>query len=181
MYKEDKYIVYVDGGCYNNGTVNAEAYGSFSIYKITNNQTNLDYQFSIDPNDQQMRPYILKAQVNPNQPQHKGNVTLIENTKFIIAPYGGKVSNNIAEAVSLETAIKKLTVNNILIPKQLNTIIYMDSKLTINQYTGLWKGKDKTLKSIQHSIKDYVKNKDVLLSFIIGWIPNELMKEVLGH
>ena len=85
--------------------------------------------------------------------------------------------------VSFKNVVFKLRAKRYIEDGQVdpNVVIYMDSQLTINQYTGLWKVKDRILKEIHREFKYYLDQHDLSRSFSLGWIPNELMKEVLGH
>ena len=190
-----KYICYVDGGCYNNGAEDAEGYGSYSIYLLHPQQQQQQqsqqppqqhnpYAFTPNPNDRMHEIQILKERINPNDPKHRANLTLIHNNaRFPIFPHEGKMSNNIAELVSLKVLIRKLENKRILLKNQEtpSVVIYMDSKLTINQYTGMWQVKNSILRDIHAELRYIIEQASIQKSFIIGWIPNELMKDVLGH
>ena len=185
--KQKIFICYVDGGCLSNGTAEAEGYGSFSIYML-DNQLEIkelpQYSFYPDPNDRMHELQILKEKINPDDPKHRHNLTMLHhNERFPIFPYEEKMSNNIAELTSLQVLLRKLLIKNYISKNQEkpSVAIYMDSQLTINQFNKVWNVKDRRLRSIHENMDYFINKNNLRNSFALGWIPGELMKLVLGH
>lgn len=111
------YLVYIDGFCKGNGKRDAEAGGSFAVYKLGHDDKIGDK---------------LHARLAMRTP-------LYHDREFtVVVPDRDHATNNFAEATSLRTAISWLIASGLLV--QGNTIhICMDSQLVLNQVTGMYR------------------------------------------
>lgn len=160
------YLVYVDGLCKRNGSSDAEAGGSFAVYRLEKGE-------KVDDS--------LHVRLARRMP-------LYHNSKFaVVVSEQEQATNNYAEAVSLQTAIAWLISGGLLV--QGNTIhICMDSQLVLNQIVGMYKTKKIHLKKIYMSIYDMLDkhskaigtNAEKLIAF--HWISGDVMKaSVIAH
>lgn len=160
------YLVYVDGLCKRNGSSDAEAGGSFAVYRLEKGE-------KVDDS--------LHARLARRMP-------LYHDSEFAVVVSGQEqATNNYAEAVSLQTAIAWLISSGLLVHG--NTIhICMDSQLVLNQIVGMYKTKKIHLKKIYMSIYDMLDkhskvigtNAEKLIAF--HWISGDVMKaSVIAH
>lgn len=160
------YLVYVDGLCKRNGSSDAEAGGSFAVYRLEKGE-------KVDDS--------LHARLVRRMP-------LYHDSEFaVVVSEQEQATNNYAEAVSLQTAIAWLISGGLLV--QGNTIhICMDSQLVLNQIVGMYKTKKIHLKKIYMSIYDMLDkhskaigtNAEKLIAF--HWISGDVMKaSVIAH
>lgn len=160
------YLVYVDGLCKRNGSSDAEAGGSFAVYRLEKGE-------KVDDS--------LHVRLARRMP-------LYHDSEFaVVVSEQGQATNNYAEAVSLQTAIAWLISGGLLV--QGNTIhICMDSQLVLNQIVGMYKTKKIHLKKIYMSIYDMLDkhskaigtNAEKLIAF--HWISGDVMKaSVIAH
>ena len=160
------YLVYVDGLCKRNGSSDAEAGGSFAVYRLEKGE-------KVDDS--------LHVRLARRMP-------LYHDSEFaIVVSEQEQATNNYAEAVSLQTAIAWLISGGLLV--QGNTIhICMDSQLVLNQIVGIYKTKKIHLKKIYMSIYDMLDkhskaigtNAEKLIAF--HWISGDVMKaSVIAH
>lgn len=160
------YLVYVDGLCKRNGSSDAEAGGSFAVYRLEKGE-------KVDDS--------LHVRLARRMP-------LYHDSEFaIVVSEQEQATNNYAEAVSLQTAIAWLISGGLLV--QGNTIhICMDSQLVLNQIVGMYKTKKIHLKKIYMSIYDMLDkhskaigtNAEKLIAF--HWISGDVMKaSVIAH
>lgn len=160
------YLVYVDGLCKRNGSSDAEAGGSFAVYRLEKGE-------KVDDS--------LHVRLARRMP-------LYHDSEFAVVVSGQEqATNNYAEAVSLQTAIAWLISGGLLV--QGNTIhICMDSQLVLNQIVGMYKTKKIHLKKIYMSIYDMLDkhskaigtNAEKLIAF--HWISGDVMKaSVIAH
>jgi len=152
------YDAYVDGGCRNNGSVDAEAYGSFVVVKRGENVVlgkSEDALFQVD-----------RAILNFGD-----NV---------------KPTNNLAEAQSMFMLIATLNEGGIL-AKGNHTVIHSDSQLIIKQLSGEFKVNKKSLLKIYRNIyrlyKVIEEREDVRMHELLTLkkISGDEMKQILGH
>jgi probable phosphoglycerate mutase len=73
----------------------------------------------------------------------------------------GETTNNVAEYLALEMGLKKCKELNIK-----NLEVFMDSKLVVEQLSGRWKVKNKSLLNIHTRIKEITFEK-----ITFNWIP----------
>ena len=160
------YLVYVDGLCKRNGSSDAEAGGSFAVYRLEKGE-------KVDDS--------LHVRLARRMP-------LYHDSEFaVVVSEQEQATNNYAEAVSLQTAIAWLISGGLLV--QGNTIyICMDSQLVLNQIVGMYKTKKIHLKKIYMSIYDMLDkhskaigtNAEKLIAF--HWISGDVMKaSVIAH
>lgn len=160
------YLVYVDGLCKRNGSNDAEAGGSFAVYRLEKGE-------KVDDS--------LHARLARRMP-------LYHDSEFaVVVSEQEQATNNYAEAVSLQMAIAWLISGGLLV--QGNTIhICMDSQLVLNQIVGMYKTKKIHLKKIYMSIYDMLDkhskaigtNAEKLIAF--HWISGDVMKaSVIAH
>lgn len=160
------YLVYVDGLCKRNGSSDAEAGGSFAVYRLEKGE-------KVDDS--------LHVRLARRMP-------LYHDSEFaVVVSEQEQATNNYAEAVSLQTAIAWLISGGLLV--QGNTIhICMDSQLVLNQIVGMYKTKKIHLKKIYMSIYDMLDkhskaigtNAEKLITF--HWISGDVMKaSVIAH
>ena len=160
------YLVYVDGLCKRNGSSDAEAGGSFAVYRLEKGE-------KVDDS--------LHVRLARRMP-------LYHDSEFaVVVSEQEQATNNYAEAVSLQTAIAWLISGGLLV--QGNTIhICMDSQLVLNQIVGMYKTKKIHLKKIYMSIDDMLDkhskaigtNAEKLIAF--HWISGDVMKaSVIAH
>lgn len=160
------YLVYVDGLCKRNGSSDAEAGGSFDVYRLEKGE-------KVDDS--------LHVRLARRMP-------LYHDSEFaVVVSEQEQATNNYAEAVSLQTAIAWLISGGLLV--QGNTIhICMDSQLVLNQIVGMYKTKKIHLKKIYMSIYDMLDkhskaigtNAEKLIAF--HWISGDVMKaSVIAH
>ena len=160
------YLVYVDGLCKRNGSSDAEAGGSFAVYRLEKGEKV----------DDSLHDSLARR------------MPLYHDSEFAVVVSGQEqATNNYAEAVSLQTAIAWLISSGLLV--QGNTIhICMDSQLVLNQIVGLYKTKKIHLKKIYMSIYDMLDkhskaigtNAEKLIAF--HWISGDVMKaSVIAH
>lgn len=160
------YLVYVDGLCKRNGSSDAEAGGSFAVYRLEKGE-------KVDDS--------LHVRLARRMP-------LYHDSEFaVVVSEQEQATNNYAEAVSLQTAIAWLISGGLLV--QRNTIhICMDSQLVLNQIVGMYKTKKIHLKKIYMSIYDMLDkhskaigtNAEKLIAF--HWISGDVMKaSVIAH
>ena len=160
------YLVYVDGLCKRNGSSDAEAGGSFAVYRLEKSE-------KVDDS--------LHVRLARRMP-------LYHDSEFaVVVSEQEQATNNYAEAVSLQTAIAWLISGGLLV--QGNTIhICMDSQLVLNQIVGMYKTKKIHLKKIYMSIYDMLDkhskaigtNAEKLIAF--HWISGDVMKaSVIAH
>ncbi len=160
------YLVYVDGLCKRNGSSDAEAGGSFAVYRLEKGE-------KVDDS--------LHVRLARRMP-------LYHDSEFaVVVSEQEQATNNYAEAVSLQTAIAWLISGGLLV--QGNTIhICMDSQLVLNQIVGMYKTKKIHLKKIYMSIYDMLDkhskaigtNAEKLIAF--HWISGDIMKaSVIAH
>lgn len=160
------YLVYVDGLCKRNGSSDAEAGGSFAVYRLEKGEKVGD---------------SLHVRLARRMP-------LYHDSEFaVVVSEQEQATNNYAEAVSLQTAIAWLISGGLLV--QGNTIhICMDSQLVLNQIVGMYKTKKIHLKKIYMSIYDMLDkhskaigtNAEKLIAF--HWISGDVMKaSVIAH
>jgi len=160
------YLVYVDGLCKRNGSSDAEAGGSFAVYRLEKGE-------KVDNS--------LHVRLARRMP-------LYHDSEFaVVVSEQEQATNNYAEAVSLQTAIAWLISGGLLV--QGNTIhICMDSQLVLNQIVGMYKTKKIHLKKIYMSIYDMLDkhskaigtNAEKLIAF--HWISGDVMKaSVIAH
>ena len=160
------YLVYVDGLCKRNGSSDAEAGGSFAVYRLEKGE-------KVDDS--------LHVRLARRMP-------LYHDSEFaVVVSEKEQATNNYAEAVSLQTAIAWLISGGLLV--QGNTIhICMDSQLVLNQIVGMYKTKKIHLKKIYMSIYDMLDkhskaigtNAEKLIAF--HWISGDVMKaSVIAH
>ena len=158
------YLVYVDGLCKRNGSSDAEAGGSFAVYRLEKGEKVDDSLHD-----------SLHARLARRMP-------LYHDSEFaVVVSEQEQATNNYAEAVSLQTAIAWLISGGLLV--QGNTIhICMDSQLVLNQIVGMYKTKKIHLKKIYMSIYDMLDkhskaigtNAEKLIAF--HWISGDVMK-----
>ena len=160
------YLVYVDGLCKRNGSSDAEAGGSFAVYRLEKGE-------KVDDS--------LHVRLARRMP-------LYHDSEFaVVVSEQEQATNNYAEAVSLQTAIAWLISGGLLV--QGNTIhICMDSQLVLNQIVGMYKTNKIHLKKIYMSIYDMLDkhskaigtNAEKLIAF--HWISGDVMKaSVIAH
>ncbi|MFP4019850.1 MAG: reverse transcriptase-like protein, partial [Bacteroidales bacterium] len=82
-----------------------------------------------------------------------------------------RITNNVAEWKSLLQLLMVIKRHNYK-----PCTIYMDSKLVVNQYKGIYRIKNNYLKSVANQAKNFVSPE-----ISIHWISGKEMKEVLGH
>lgn len=168
------YLVYVDGLCKRNGSSDAEAGGSFAVYRREKGE-------KVDDSLHDSLHNSLHARLARRMP-------LYHDSEFAVVVSGQEqATNNYAEAVSLQTAIAWLISGGLLV--QGNTIhICMDSQLVLNQIVGMYKTKKIHLKKIYMSIYDMLDkhskaigtNAEKLIAF--HWISGDVMKaSVIAH
>ena len=172
------YLVYVDGLCKRNGSSDAEAGGSFAVYRLEKGEKVDD---SLHDSLHNSLHDSLHARLARRMP-------LYRDSEFAVVVSGQEqATNNYAEAVSLQTAIAWLISSGLLV--QGNTIhICMDSQLVLNQIVGMYKTKKIHLKKIYMSIYDMLDkhskaigtNAEKLIAF--HWISGDVMKaSVIAH
>lgn len=159
-----RYIVYADGACSNNGRQNAKIEGSFAVYEVTDNSQSFDHASLVGKD-----PFYFAPRIT------------------LLVPEGGRPTNNLAEALTLHTAITWLCGSGIL-SKPNDVTIYMDSQMVLYQMSGLYKTKNGSIREVYQRIhgllaqqgkKAGCKMEDILH---LDWIPGELMKStVIGH
>lgn len=160
------YLVYVDGLCKRNGSRDAEAGGSFAVYRLEKGE-------KVD---------------NGLHDRLARRMPLYHDSEFaVVVSDQDQATNNYAEAVSLHTAISWLISSGLLTDG--NTIhICMDSQLVLNQVVGMYKTKKIHLKKIYMSIYDMLgkhgkaigMNAEKLITF--HWISGDVMKaSVIAH
>lgn len=168
------YLVYVDGLCKRNGSSDAEAGGSFAVYRLEKGE-------KVDDSLHDSLHNSLHARLARRMP-------LYHDSEFaVVVSEQEQATNNYAEAVSLQTAIAWLISGGLLV--QGNTIhICMDSQLVLNQIVGMYKTKKIHLKKIYMSIYDMLDkhskaigtNAEKLIAF--HWISGDVMKaSVIAH
>lgn len=168
------YLVYVDGLCKRNGSSDAEARGSFAVYRLEKGE-------KVDDSLHDSLHNSLHARLARRMP-------LYHDSEFaVVVSEQEQATNNYAEAVSLQTAIAWLISSGLLV--QGNTIhICMDSQLVLNQIVGMYKTKKIHLKKIYMSIYDMLDkhskaigtNAEKLIAF--HWISGDVMKaSVIAH
>lgn len=161
-----QYIAYVDGGCPGNGRSADQMFGSYLVYDVTGIPPD-----KIDHDDLwEQEPFV-------------------ENLRFTIAkmPDIPKVTNNVAEILSLYLLLTELLKRNIASPDD-QIIIYCDSELVVNQMIGAYKVKHQHLRKAyklitrlfdQYSEKHGASMWDVVT---LQWISGQTMKETrIGH
>jgi len=79
-------------------------------------------------------------------------------------------SNNCAEYLSLIELLRYLVQYNYI-----DVIIYMDSKLVVNQVNGLWKINYKNLQQLRDTVVS------IKVNFELKWTPRENIVKELGH
>ena len=159
-----KYLAFVDGGCLKNGSHMAEAYGSYIVFDITELQeiphyTNISTELS----------------------------SCLEQIRFPIHHKSGRVTNNIAEAMSMFMLISSLYHLGYF--KRGIITICSDSLLIINQLQGLYATKDSNLLTIHRQtyqifrlITENLRTGQSLSDVLtLSKISGDDMKLVLGH
>jgi len=167
---EKIYVAYVDGGCYANGSVEAEAYGSYHIYDVTN----LAFRGIIPSNIHQMTqdPRFIPHYYNERFPIGLGN--------------NKKATNNFAEASSMHMVLLA-GINQSLINPKNHMFIFSDSELIINHLKGIYSVKNAQLAEVYKNVHKFLNtyqqkfNNTAWNDFNIEKIPGTLMKKILGH
>lgn len=154
-----KYHCFVDGGCYDNGGMNASAYGSYHIYDTTDmDYPTVDLLIPITPVLQQMRFPISEE----------------------------RRTNNVAEARAMHLLLQTLLAQKYLNAENRITI-YSDSQLIINQLKGIYATKDRHLFRIHQDtyrvLQKWENKFNVVPNELLSLerIPGTEMKKVLGH
>ena len=161
-----QYIVYVDGACSNNGNLDAQASGSFAVYRLD-------------------KPSRISTELHDRLLMDK---SICHESRFHIpANNDCRPTNNMAEASSLHTAIAWCLDNNVLIPGN-DLHICMDSQLVLNQFAGLYKTNNRRLREIYTGIYAMLRRKstkhdeDLEKCLHLHWIPGDVMKRsIIGH
>lgn len=94
---------------------------------------------------------------------------LLKHGTFVI----GHGTNNVAEYQSLILALTWCINNGIK-----NVVVFMDSKLIINQVTGQWRCYNKRLLILRRQARFLL---DSFENFSIRYMPNKYIKQKLGH
>lgn len=164
------YVAYVDGGCFDNGSIKATAYGSFKVYDVTN----LLYKGIMPSHVHQM---VQDARFVP----------CYENARFPIALGNTKkATNNYAEACSMQMVLLE-GINQGFISPNNHMFIFSDSELIINHLKGVYSVKNAHLASVYkdiHKMLQGYQNRHKTTpwyDFNIEKIPGTLMKKILGH
>jgi hypothetical protein len=188
------YIVLADGFCKNNGYVNSECGGSFIIYKIGEN----------DPHCTQDTLTKLIQTINrctKNNKDSQNNLIQLLNTlctdehiisENLLFSLHNTSTNNGAEANTLLMVLSEINTLKLITPGN-KIIVCMDSELTINQTTGLYKINNTELRNVHKSIQTMLKSWDNQLRkfhiegvggypklneiFTLLYIPGDVMKK----
>ena len=145
---------YVDGACSNNGRLNAEASGSYAIYKCGQGVT--------------MGHGFLARQT-----------PFMHNSRFDLPLVGKRPTNNAAEAMSLLMLLQELSRQGAMHVDNKITV-FMDSEITINHFYGIYCCKNGLLKQIHSTIRNVMK--PCAADFALTWISGVDMKQtIIGH
>jgi ribonuclease HI len=165
-----KYLIYADGACPRNGRRGARAQGSFAAYRLKDNE----------------------AYSNALHERLAGMLPMHHESRFDIVPavydgHPGQVTNNMAEAQSLCTAIVWACSNG-LFDCDNEIHICMDSKLILSQFLGVYKTKEPHLMAVYRRIYDILGQQSKKLGcdaeklVHLHWISGEVMKRsVIAH
>jgi ribonuclease HI len=98
-----------------------------------------------------------------------GEGNLMKHGTFVI----GQGTNNVAEYQSLILALRWCISEEIK-----NVVVFMDSKLIINQVVGKWRCYNKRLLMLRKNVRNLLDNFE---NFSIKYMPNKYIKQKLGH
>lgn len=171
------YAAYVDGGCFNNGKLGAEAYGSYQVYDfggkyLSSNKIHaLTKEQSIKPMASAMRFALLQEHTISQKSQYQdstksGAVDLLsgdydydyeittqeelnaEISRSTSTCLGGvRPTNNVAEALAMYMLFMYLQHHAMIKPEN-DIRIFSDSQLIINQLQAVYATKDKNLAKV---------------------------------
>ena len=160
---------FVDGGCLKNGTSEAEGYGSYKIYDIA--------------------PTVLGGIVPDNLAELIEQDQLVEvmsNVRFPLTQQGKRMTNNIAEACSMQMLLAYL-LNSKKISQDYYVVVFSDSQLILNQLRGIYRVNNAWLSDIYKNINRMIQNFERKFGERV-WgvvqmhhISGDDMKKILGH
>ncbi len=166
---EKEYVALVDGTCTKNGEPGAAGGGSYIVYDISSiKQPAGTYLFE----DMKYLPTFPKVLCEQN---------------FKLAKTKGRMTNNIAEARSMQLLVADSVKHNLLGPNS-RLSVFGDSKLIINQLLGIWSISTRALVDIHTTttqlLESAIKQHDTELEkmFTLTWVSGNLMKKTeIGH
>ena len=158
-----RYLVYVDGACSHNGNdARAVTTGSFAVYGLPDGMGAIG-------RDAAFHEMVLALEPLEHQ------------SRFIVhPPPGARPTNNIAEALSLQTALAWCLEEGIL--SQGNHVtVCMDSQLTLNQFAGLCRINVPVLRKAHRDMHAMLDRRSGAMLKLV-WIPGAVMKgTIIGH
>lgn len=160
---------FVDGGCLKNGTSEAEGYGSYKIYDLSPTVLN-----GIVPDN-------LAALIEMDQLEE-----VMINSRFPLTQQGKRMTNNIAEACSMQMLFAYL-LNSKKISKDHYIVIFSDSQLILNQLQGIYRVNNAWLSDIYKNIHRMIQNferkfRERVWGVVqMHHISGDDMKRILGH
>jgi ribonuclease HI len=161
------YLIYADGACQGNGNSDAEAQGSFAVYRLADGP--------VVVNDE------LHERLASARPLH-------HDARFAVLPAGnGRGTNNMAEATALYTALAWACDNNLLEPGN-EVHVCMDSQLILSQFMGVYRTREQHLRQVYTRTYDMLARQsakvgcDVEKLIHLHWITGKVMKaSVIAH
>ena len=169
-------LIYCDGGCSNNGQVNASSYASYRAFEVL-----MALPMNTLTASQEAKLTDLPDTALADLPTtHQPYVTeLVHHTAPLHKAENDRQTNNTAEARAMQLAVQWLATVNY----PYTAYLFSDSQLTVNQAAGIWKTRNKALKEIHGDIQHIGQKacRNGLNKIKLRWVPREYIVPVLGH